>query len=87
MTDARLITVRIERDGRLFVATSAEIKGFLLAHPSQEAVLRDIPGLLRLMLRRQLKEDVIVGRIEGSTEQWVAVPAAVAHLPRPHGPH
>lgn len=59
--DIRVIRIRIDRHQRgLFMATSPDISGLYLAHRDLNAILADIPNIVRLWFRRRYNLDVRV---------------------------
>jgi hypothetical protein len=77
---AKRVTVLIEESNTgLFTATCTDIPGFFIAHSDRDAVERDIPNLIRLLLRRRLNQDIVVAKLDDlSTDQWVWMPAHIA---------
>jgi len=80
MTKAQIARIIIEykKDGGgVFVATSRDVPGLLLAHRNREAVIGDIPAAIKLLFKLNRGEDVNVFPAEDKTadfEPWIVVP-------------
>ena len=76
---ADIIRVNIEHSGDgLYVATSHDLPGFFIAHPDLNEVQEDIPNVIRVLIRRRTKQDVLVARVsprESEPNSWVSIPA------------
>jgi len=79
---ADIITVRIDKESSgLFVATSKDMPGLLVAHPDREIVEQDIPNVIRVLIKRRRNQDVLVAKVspdESQIDRWVFVPAFIA---------
>lgn len=78
---AKIVNVKVEHDATgIFIATSPELKGLLVAKHSMEDVRKAIPVAITQMYAL-CGEDVLVTPAEDGTDfdqPWVAIPAEVA---------
>jgi len=79
---ASIIHVSITQDDDgLFVASSPDLAGFLVAHPDKNEVVNDIPNVIRMLIRRRTNQDVVVAPVSPKRDElpaWVSIPSFVA---------
>lgn len=76
-----LIRVNVQCADGLFIATSPDLNGLLIAHPNQDEVQNDIPNVIRMLIRRRTKQDVMVAQVsprDSEPNSWVSIPAFLA---------
>ena len=76
MLKAKIVRIRIEEDDGLFIATSVDLKGLLVAQKTLDALQREIPKNI-VSLYAACGVEVVATMIEDGND-WVAVPAVVA---------
>jgi hypothetical protein len=77
---AKIILVKIEQDGDMFVATSPDMKGLLVCATSYEKIEAAVTEAIRNMYLA-CGVDVVVSKAEDGTdalEPWIAFPAELA---------
>ena len=81
MTTAKIVNVKIERaESGVFIATSSELKGLLVAKQTLDSVNAALPQAI-IDMYAVCGVDVIVSRAEDGSDYnqpWVAVPAETA---------
>jgi hypothetical protein len=78
---AKIVRIRIEDDEGLFVASSPDLKGLLVAARELDVLEREIPRMIT-ELYAACGEEVVVSKADDSGDDacppWIAFPAAVA---------
>jgi hypothetical protein len=79
-TQAKIVRVRIKEDDGLFLATSPDLRGLLVAETTMTALIAAIPTNIA-GLYKACGLEVVVSRVEDGNsdyQPWVAMPAAIA---------
>lgn len=86
---ALLIRINIENQDGWFVATSKDLNGFVLAHPKESELLRDLPNAIKLLIdvRYGIECKVVPSeygkRASRAKTPWLVVPASVENISLP----
>lgn len=79
-TKAKTFRVDIQRDGTLFIATSPDLKGMLVAEHSFDELIAAIPSAVQDLFAA-CDVPVVVSQVDDGDEMsapWVAFPAEIA---------
>lgn len=86
---ALLIRMDIEEQDGFFVATSKDLDGFVLAHPSKDLLLDDLPSAIKLLIdvRYNVNCKVVPSQFgkpkSKAKPPWLVIPAEVESVAIP----